>query len=241
MTSMKTLELAYLGTNRSVPLIGHETLSYLMLARTPWTDFAQKGPVSDPNAAGFFASMAETIDDLLARLERYLERKRLTKELESLDDRILSDIGLDRAGIAAAVDASIGEPRPSLLRRAFRFVRAASQRRAAAMALHALSDSILRDIGLERGQINAYVAGEIGPETAPAKKRESGGDLVRRLVQPLRQWNVSRHATGDMVRIDSKLLTDIGYVKGDVDWVPEVLTERHLNPANVNGRKSRAA
>jgi hypothetical protein len=44
-----------------------------------------------------------------------------------------------------------------------------------------------------------------------------------------------------MVRIDPDLLHDIGYVKGDIDWVPEVMAERRLGAANVNRRHAEVA
>ncbi len=61
------------------------------------------------------------------------------------------------------------------------------------------------------------------------------------LVLPLRQWDISRRAASQMVRIDPDLLQDIGYVKGDIDWVPEVMAERRLKTANVNRRHAEVA
>jgi uncharacterized protein YjiS (DUF1127 family) len=47
-------------------------------------------------------------------------------------------------------------------------------------------------------------------------------------ARSLQQWNLSRQAANDMARIDQEALADLGYVKGDVDRVPEGLAERKL-------------
>jgi len=45
-----------------------------------------------------------------------------------------------------------------------------------------------------------------------------------------------------MARLDPDMLADLGYVKGDVDWVPEILARRRLGkPANQDGHRVGAA
>ena len=181
-----------------------------------------------------------------AKIEAFLERRRVLHDLQSLDDRMLKDIGIVRADIPGIVGRATIEPKPSLLRRAVSALICVNNRRATARALSSLSDGLLRDIGLERGQIEAYVHGElaIGCEIPARTKRpatQSKTTLVKKLVKPIKQWNISRRGAGDMARIDAKLLSDIGYVKGDVDWVPEVLATRRLDPANLNAEGAKAA
>ena len=53
-------------------------------------------------------------------------------------------------------------------------------------------------------------------------------------VDALRQWNLSRQAAAQMARLDPDVLSDLGYVKGDVDWVPEVLAKRRLHRGHAN-------
>lgn len=245
MTSMKSFELANLGTNRTVPLIGHETMSYLMLANGIWASGRSQG--YEVNSQPLFANVAKFVSKATAKVEAFLERRRVLNDLHSLDDRMLKDIGIVRADIPGIVERATVEPQPSLLRRAARSFIRAHDRRLTAIALWRLPDNLLRDIGVEdRGQIDAFVAGKLTIElklpaqtTRPATQPKSG--LVKKLVKPIKQWNISRRGAGDMARIDSKLLSDIGYVKGDVDWVPEVLANRRLDPANLNAQGAKAA
>ncbi len=245
MTSMKSFELANLGTNRTVPLIGHETMSYLMLANGIWANTRSQGHEMNPQP--FFTNLAKVVSKATAKIEAFLERRRTLNDLQSLDDRMLKDIGIVRADIPGIVQKATVEPKPSLLRRAVSSLIRAHDRRSTAMALSSLPNYLLRDFGLERGQIDAFVSGKLAinlkvpaPSKQPAVQPKSG--LVKKLVKPIKQWNISRRGAGDMVRIDAKLLTDIGYVKGDVDWVPEVLATRRLDdPANLNAKGAKAA
>ena len=93
--------------------------------------------------------------------------------------------------------------------------------RATRKALEALPDHLLADIGVERHMIDAHVEALAGDRSKAVKQRKI-------LPRPLAQWNMSRHAADQMARIDADLLADIGYSKGDVDWVPEVMTARKL-------------
>ena len=234
MTSMKTFELASFGTDRAVPLIGHETMSFLMQASGPWARPYEPG--RSVRSIGIIGGFVASLNRLLTAFEERRERARLLGELERLDDRMLADIGLARYDLREHVRQMRVEPKPSLVRRAWRAFKEARARRATARQLYALSDAVLADIGIERGQIRAYAAGELDIDRGARKSH-----VVKRLATSLRQWNLSRQAVSDMVRIDAKLMADIGYVKGDVDWVPEVLANRRLEAANRNAGGEEAA
>ena len=70
----------------------------------------------------------------------------------------------------------------------------------------------------------AMLEGRLEGQTAAQRVRQVKGP-----VQTLRRWNLSRQAAGDLARLDEEALADLGYVKGDVDWVPEAPAERKLN------------
>ena len=63
---------------------------------------------------------------------------------------------------------------------------------------------------------------------------ELAAQIEQRVVRPVRVWNKSRIAAGQMARLDRDTLDDLGYVKGDVDWVPDALADRSLRSANRN-------
>ena len=73
MTSMKSFELANLGTNRTVPLIGHETMSYLMLTNGIWANTRSQGHEMNPQP--FFTNLAKVVSKATAKIEAFLERK----------------------------------------------------------------------------------------------------------------------------------------------------------------------
>lgn len=184
-------------------------------------------------------------------LAKGMERRRAVQVLRQLPDHLLTDIGLSRADIPAAVYGP-GE-RSTAVAAAWRglvaLFRLARERRATIRTLNAMPDHLLADIGIERGNIDLAVDTLIArmaarPEAVVSRAAtplEALAAALRRALRPLAQWNISRQAAGEMARIDGKLMTDIGYVKGDVDWVPEVLTARRLTAANDSGAHPRAA
>lgn len=188
-------------------------------------------------------------EGLLIRLHRAFQRRTAIRELDALDDRLLADIGLVRGDIPQVVDemlpatgTSAGSPALAAVTRLAQglaavastlkiTVRRRLQRRATVRQLEALSDRMLADIGLVRGDIPGFVDG--GPQNRqsaearqPTLEQANYWDSV---VGALRQWDLSRQAASQMARFDADTLRDLGYVKGDVDWVPEVMAVRKLS------------
>ena len=169
-------------------------------------------------------------------LRRRIERRRAIAQLRALDDRALRDIGIERGQIEMVVEGVETEtPRtvrpevgPFAALRHWRF------RRRTINTLSALDDRLLDDIGLVRSQIPDFVHGLDGAGASGRNEGETAAQRVRKVRNPirvLRQWNLSRRAANDMAHLDPEAMADLGYVKGDVDWVPEVLAERKLNAA----------
>lgn len=192
-------------------------------------------------------------------ISRYLARRRTQRELEHLDDRLLADIGLTRGDIsfvAAEAAEAWGPATPigggSSSSRLVTWIANALTRAQAVRDLRRLPDHLLQDIGIERWQIGAVVDGMLpppGPQAEAPMPAQAEASPVHELLGriesalfPLRRWQISRLAAGQMARFGRDTLADIGYVKGDVDWVPEVMAERRLKrPANVNKPRVGAA
>ncbi len=169
-------------------------------------------------------------------LRQRIERRRAIAQLRALDDRALRDIGIERGQIAMVVEGVETEtprpPRPAV--GPFAALRHWRFRRRTINTLTSLDDRLLADIGLARWQIPDFVRGLDGAGASGRSAGETAAQRIRKAKNPirvLRQWNLSRRAANDMAHLDPEAMADLGYVKGDVDWVPEVLAERKLNAA----------
>ena len=179
-------------------------------------------------------------ESLLDILLRPFRRAGVARELRELDERRLSDIGLSRSDIDRVAGESVGGKGEwivlSLLRLAAgKFVDWANKR-ATYRSLSSLDDRMLRDIGLNRGDIPALVDALRGPLGRPATGFES------EVVMPLKQWNLWRVAHKQLSQLDNRMLSDIGFVRGDIDWVADELAARSVaSAANANTKADRAA
>jgi uncharacterized protein YjiS (DUF1127 family) len=184
-------------------------------------------------------SVADAFKAVAKVAVRPIRRALIARQLQKLDDRLLADIGLQRWQIEVVADNAVGGSRESfpaavvqlvsLLGKGFRLWR---EKRIAYRELMALDERMLRDIGLSRGDIPAVVAGI--SRTAEATDSTDPLDALRR-------WNRSRSAAKTLNALDSRMLNDMGFVRGDIDWVAEELAVRSLAPANGNKPAPRAA
>lgn len=98
------------------------------------------------------------------------------------------------------------------------------QTRRAIAELHGLNDRALRDIGIERGQIETVVRA-MKPETPRDPRPEVGP------IAALRRWIVRRRTIRTLGALDDRLLEDIGLVRAHIsDFV------RDMDGAIVSGR-----
>ncbi|MFQ5775836.1 MAG: DUF1127 domain-containing protein [Kiloniellaceae bacterium] len=206
-----------------------------------------------PTPPAVLATLAKPVEHRVVRpVARALQRRRTAAALSRLDDRMLRDIGLSRADIPKVAGRLAGPEsrRAPVWARLLESLRAARRRHAVIRDLERMPDWLLNDIGIPRHDIEGAVdrmlaqqAQEAGTTRAPA--RSPVHDLVQQVesaVRPLRQWHLSRVAAGQLARLDPEAMADLGYVKGDVDWVPEVLAKRSLeNTAEPIVRRAGAA
>lgn len=198
------------------------------------------------------------LTDVLLRAQR---QRRTAAELSRLDDALLRDIGVLRGDIPFVAEQAVAARRPAAQRPSWAARRRQARlRRSIVRQLEVLPDWALEDIGIPRYDIEtvaARMAAEQAKAPATATPEAPSArpaapvrvspvhDLVHQLeaaLRPLRQWQMSRVAANQMARLDPDMLADLGYVKGDVDWVPEILARRRLGkPANQDGHRVGAA
>ena len=82
---------------------------------------------------------------------------------------------------------------------------------------------MLSDIGISRADIPAVVAA-VGVVGADGQEFDP--------IASIRVWNRSRDTARTLAAMDDRQLNDIGFVRGDIDWVAEELAIRSLVPAN---------
>ena len=188
---------------------------------------------------------------ILEPVLHFLARHKTRRDLQGLDDRLLADIGLIRAEIPAAVAKATavsanGDWFPTRL---VKWVSHARARARTVRELRRLPDPILADIGIQRWEIEDVVDGLLAPRGSkahaakPARRHTAPvQELISRLeaaIEPLLRWQPGRLGAGEMVRLNEKSLSEMGYVKGAADWAPEAMAEGRLHRA-ANHNKARA-
>lgn len=188
---------------------------------------------------------------LAALVRQRMRRAAIARQLETLDDRLLADIGLERWQInevadlvAAESQAPVGPSSATLgtfvATRILQPIARAYQRHIAFRELSALDDRLLKDIGITRGEIPAVVhaLSMIEPDR---NGRSTVSQDNHDMVHTLRLWNRSRFAAKDLNALDDRMLSDIGLVRGDVNQIAEELAKQSLRkPANRNGTRQAA-
>jgi uncharacterized protein YjiS (DUF1127 family) len=194
-------------------------------------------------AATMPVSRAPQADEsLLQILLRPFARAQVLSELRHLDSRMLSDIGISRSDIAHVAACSVDGKGEwmivSLAKYAMRKLSVWRRRQEAYRTLMALDDRTLSDIGLERDEIPALVKVMHGQYQSPSVD----GAFETEIVQPLKQWRLWQVAHKQLSRLDNRTLSDIGMVRGDIDWVADELATRAVaKPANANTVAPKAA
>jgi len=162
---------------------------------------------------------------LVESLRRPWRRSQLAFELGRLDERMLADIGMKRFEIETVACNAARAATPTLGELAGRSLATAWKRRQLRRELTALDDRMLTDIGISRADIPAVVA-MVGFQPASDEGQEFDP------IAGLRVWNRSRETARTLASMDDRQLNDIGFVRGDIDWVAEELAIRSLVPAN---------
>lgn len=135
--------------------------SVVLTARTLRSEF-----IADHLHSGFTGIARWTgLAALFVGLRRRLERRRTLRQLARLDDRMLSDIGVQRADIEATAAMCTKTPaadtalwRDSVWYKTFAWLGRERRRRQTIRELSAMSDEILADVGIERAEIPAVAA-----------------------------------------------------------------------------------
>ena len=148
-----------------------DVLSVVQTARTLRAEF-----IADHTHRGLkaFASLSG-LSGLVAALRCRRQQRRTLKALGELDDRMLSDIGVNRADIeatAAFCCETKTDAAPSLWQRLGAWVKRERARRHTVRELSAISDTMLADIGISRGDIPAVAAALAGEQPVRAMEGE---------------------------------------------------------------------
>ena len=121
------------------------------------------------------------VSDLFAALRHRAQQRRVARALAELDDRLLVDIGVERADIDATAALCCSESPVagnSLWVGLGAWVRRELRRRQTLRALAAMSDETLADIGVKRAEIPAIAA------AAAESRQETATDEAAAMVVP---------------------------------------------------------
>jgi uncharacterized protein YjiS (DUF1127 family) len=186
------------------------------------------------------SAIADFARTLVNSARRALTRASVAHELSLLDNRMLADIGVNRAEIGRVASKAIevsGEP--TIFQAFSRMVFAIAvqpvlrylHRRQVFNMLMSLDDRMLADIGLNRYDVADYV------RTLEHHVEPTQGLLAateQDIVAPLRAWNRARLTARQLAKLDDRMLVDIGVVRGDIDWLAGEIARQTVSAANVN-------
>jgi uncharacterized protein YjiS (DUF1127 family) len=195
---------------------------------TRFTDFEKAmldlAKMQEPAAKTRTVTLADLGASLVESLRRPWRRAQLAFELGRLDDRMLADIGMKRFEVETVADKASRNTVPSLGDLVVQYLSTAGKRRELRRELNALDDRMLADIGISRADIPAVV------EAIGAQPASDEGEFDP--IASIRVWNRSRETARTLASMDDRQLSDMGFVRGDIDWVAEELAIRSLVPAN---------
>src|SRR5262245_14665799 len=195
---------------------------------TRFTDFEKAmldlAKMQEPAAKTRTVNLANLGASLVESLRRRCSRAQLAFELERLDDRMLADIGVKRIEVETVADKASRNAVPSLGELVGQYLSTAGKRRELRRELNALDDRMLADIGISRADIPDVV------DAISAQPASDEGEYDP--IASLRVWNRSRETARTLALMDDRQLSDMGFVRGDIDWVAEELAIRSLVPAN---------
>jgi uncharacterized protein YjiS (DUF1127 family) len=196
---------------------------------------------SRPAALTGFARIAAFGRALAGRYTHAAVKAQVVRDLSRLSDRMLADVGLNRGDVAAVaaltanetvrLERSLaGEIGSFLYDLILRPVVRMARKRHAYATLMALDDRMLNDIGIDRGDIPAFVKGLSGDRPA----EQTSAETVE-TTPTFGVWNRYRATARELGQLDNHMLADIGMVRGDIDWVAEELAVRSFRGiANAN-------
>jgi uncharacterized protein YjiS (DUF1127 family) len=192
-----------------------------------------------------FAALAVFANRVANFVRHRLERTAIARELAALSDRELADVGLARGDIEAVAGRSVTVPAEAGPLTAFGEmlhdlliapVALWNKRRVAYSALNGLDNRMLADIGITRAEISDVVKGMHKAVSYPA--------LSLDLVAPIAAWNRARQTANQLYKLEDRMLSDIGVVRGEIEWVASQVGYRTAAAANRNrptGHSPRAA
>jgi uncharacterized protein YjiS (DUF1127 family) len=196
---------------------------------TRFTDFEKAmldlAKMQEPAAKTRTVTLADLGASLVESLRRPWRRAQLAFELGRLDDRMLADIGMKRFEVETVADKASRNAVASLSELVGQYLSTVGKRRELRRELNALDDRMLADIGISRADI-PDVVDAIGAQPASQDGEEFDP------IASLRVWNRSRETARTLASMDDRQLSDMGFVRGDIDWVAEELAIRSLVPAN---------
>ena len=195
---------------------------------TRFTDFEKAmldlAKMQEPAAKTRTVTLTDLGTALVESLRRPWRRAQLAFELGRLDDRMLADIGMKRFEVESVADKASRDTTPSFGELVGQYLSTVGKKRELRRELNALDDRMLADIGISRADIPDVVE---AISAAPASDEDEFDPIAS-----LRVWNRSRDAARTLASMDDRQLNDMGFVRGDIDWVAEELAIRSLVPAN---------
>lgn len=117
----------------------------------------------------------------------------------------------------------------------------ATARRRTMKVLKGLDARTLRDIGIDPSNVAGSMETRFVKGRHPVHSQAALAASMDHLADPLRRWDLSRRAAGELARLPRETLNDLGYGRGDIDSVARTLAQRETanRAANRNDTADR--